>query len=151
MLSPALAAISLVLLMTACDRSKPALPPAEPTANPTNAVAEATPPKSQFASLLGRWERPDGGYVLEFKSVDAAGKLDAHYFNPGSINVERAQAVVESDGTKIFVVLRDANYPGCIYKLTFDAKSDQLFGTYFQAAMGETYDVTFGRQKSDGR
>ena len=50
--------------------------------------------------------------------------------------------------TKVTVVLRDANYPGCIYKLAYDEQADQLFGTYFQAAMGQTYDVVFARLKS---
>ena len=29
-----------------------------------------------FDKLNGRWLRPDGGYVLEIRSVDASGKID---------------------------------------------------------------------------
>ena len=31
--------------------------------------------------LQGRWRRPDGGYVIEIKEIDASGKMDAGYFN----------------------------------------------------------------------
>lgn len=113
----------------------------------TNATVEVPKLKADFSKLIGRWERPDGGYVLELKSVDAQGKLEAKYLNPNPINVEQASATAEADAIKVFVILRDQNYPGCTYKLTYDAKADQLFGKYFQASMGETYDVTFGRLK----
>jgi hypothetical protein len=45
------------------------------------------------------------------------------------------------------VELRDANYPGCTYNLKYDPQTDQLFGQYFQAALQETFDVTFARVK----
>jgi hypothetical protein len=61
--------------------------------------------------------------------------------------VSQARAYQESGVTKVFVELRDVNYPGCTYKLAYDAQSDQLFGQYFQATLQETYDVTFGRMK----
>lgn len=144
------AVIVFAFLLTACDRSATVPPPVDKPVM-TNAVVEPARPKPQFEKLLGRWERPDGGYVLEFRSVDADGKLDAGYFNPGPIKVERALAVLEAGSPKVFVVLRDVNYPGCTYKLTYDVKADQLFGQYFQASMNETYDVAFGRQKADGQ
>jgi hypothetical protein len=105
------------------------------------------PAKPEFQKLLGRWERPDGGYVLEFRAVDGVGNLDTGYFNPAPIKVERAAAVVEAGNTKVFIVLRDVNYPGSTYSLTYDAAADQLFGQYFQATQQQTYDVTFGRLK----
>jgi hypothetical protein len=37
---------------------------------------------SDFSVLPGRWVRPDGGYVVTIKSVDASGTLDAAYANP---------------------------------------------------------------------
>jgi hypothetical protein len=37
--------------------------------------------------LKGRWQRPDGGYIMEIKSVASDGAMDAAYFNPKSIHV----------------------------------------------------------------
>ena len=68
-----------------------------------------------------------------------------HYFNPRPINVFQAQASHKDGSLVVFVELRDANYPGSTYQLTYDAKADQLFGTYYQAAIKERFDVAFGR------
>ena len=53
---------------------------------------------SGFDTLNGRWLRPDGGYILEIKAVDASGKIDAAYFNPKPINIAKAEAT--RDGSK---------------------------------------------------
>ena len=47
--------------------------------------------------------------------------------------------------TKVFIELRDTNYPGPTYTLTYDPKEDQLKGVYFQAALQQSYDVVFVR------
>jgi hypothetical protein len=91
--------------------------------------------------------RPDGGYVLEIKTVATDGKIEAGYFNPGVIHVSKAFALQEGTTTKVFVELQDVNYPGCTYSLTYDPKTDQLYGQYFQAALQQTFDITFGRLK----
>src|SRR5690349_10593320 len=39
----------------------------------------------------------------------------------------------DGNATKVFVELRDVNYPGSIYTLTYEASSDQLKGIYYQA------------------
>jgi len=107
-------------------------------------MTEAKTPVA-FTRLLGRWERPDGGYVLGLLSVAPDGKFEATYSNPQPIHVERAVALSENGTTKVFVVLRDVNYPGCTYSLTYDDKADQLSGQYFQASQQQTYDVAFVR------
>ncbi len=137
-----LACVVATLCLAAGCGQKPAEPGKAATPGPPSQ------PKPQLQKLLGKWERPDGGYVLELKSVDADGKFEAGYFNPGPIHVERAQGVLDSEGTRLIVELRDENYPGCIYKLQYDAKLDQLYGTYYQAAIEQTYDVAFGRLKA---
>jgi hypothetical protein len=38
--------------------------------------------ESGFRALSGRWLRPDGGYILDIRDVDARGKIDAVYLNP---------------------------------------------------------------------
>jgi len=111
----------------------------------SNAPFAVAPANQKYDKLKGRWARPDGGYVIEVRSSDAEGRLEAGYFNPSPIKVSQARAYQEGGATKVFVELRDENYPGCTYKLTYDAQSDQLFGQYYQATMQQTYDVAFGR------
>ncbi|MCX6895004.1 MAG: hypothetical protein NTZ16_05785 [Verrucomicrobia bacterium] len=140
--------LAVMFALSACKQeTSPQNPPAPASPAATNAAPAPVAAKSAFEKLVGRWERPDGGYVLELKSVDAEGKVAAGYFNPSPINVERAIATTEAGALKVFVLLRDENYPGCTYKLTYDAATDQLFGQYFQASQQETYDITFARQK----
>lgn len=121
--------------------------PLAPRASETNAAPAAAAASPELAKLVGKWERPDGDYILEIKGVDASGKLDAGYFNPDPINVARAAAMRDKGTNKVFIELRDANYPGCTYSLTYDPQSDQLYGQYYQAAMQQTFDVTFARVK----
>ncbi len=112
--------------------------------NSTSAVSSAS---AEFEKLKGKWARIDGDYVLEIKSVSSAGQMEAAYFNPNPIKVSRALGIAEGKDTKVFVELRDEGYPGCTYSLTYSAETDQLFGTYFQAAMQQTYEVVFSRLK----
>ena len=100
-----------------------------------------------FQVLKGRWQRPDGGYVIEIKNIDRVGKMEAAYFNPRPIHVAKANAARDGNTTKIFIELRDVNYPGSTYNLTYDPKSDQLKGTYFQAVLKQTFEVVFDRLK----
>jgi len=100
-----------------------------------------------FETLTGRWLRLDGGYVLEIRSVDASGLIDAAYLNPRPIDVARAEATRDGSVLKVFVELRAPGYPGSTYTLTYDRKSDQLEGVYFQAALRQSFDVRFVRLK----
>lgn len=103
--------------------------------------------KGIFEALQGRWRRPDGGYVIDIKNIDSAGVMDAAYFNPRPIRVARAQATQEGQIIKVFVELRDVGYPGSTYTLTYDPQTDRLNGVYFQAAMQQSFDVTFFKMK----
>jgi uncharacterized protein (DUF2147 family) len=103
--------------------------------------------RAGFDRLKGRWRRPDGGYVLEIKEIDDKGKMVAAYFNPRPINVSRAEASQEGATTKVFIELRDTNYPGATYTLTYDPVRDQLRGVYFQPALQQSFDVVFVRMK----
>jgi len=130
-----------------------AAPTGEPAIAPPPAVAapdrkaSASQAKPGFDVLKGKWVRPDGGYVVEVRSVDASGKMDASYANPGRINVSQAKASRDGPTVKVFIELRDVNYPGSTYNLTYDPQSDQLKGIYFQAALQERYEVFFVRMK----
>jgi uncharacterized protein (DUF2147 family) len=139
-------AAACALAVSSCKKDEGSPAAASPEFKGTN-TASAAASHPEFAKLTGKWERPDGGYVLEIKGVDAAGTMQAAYFNPKPINVSRAAALYKDGAVKVIVELRDENYPGCTYNLTYDPQSDQLYGQYFQAAMQQTFDVTFGRMK----
>jgi hypothetical protein len=110
----------------------------------TATIEKANP---DFGTLKGRWVRTDGGYILSVKDVDPGGKMDASYYNPRPINVSKAQAARDGAILKVFVELRDAGYPGSTYTLTYDPKTDRLGGVYYQAAIGQRFDVVFIRSK----
>ena len=136
-------------LLYGCGRKEDTPSPAPPPAavNATNQPAPAATPKLGFEKLQGKWLRPDGGYILEIRSATAEGKLDAGYFNPRPINVAKAEASRDGETVKVFIELRDVNYPGSTYTLVHDPATDRLAGNYFQAAMGQNFDVEFVRQK----
>ena len=73
--------------------------------------------------------------------------LTAAYFNPRPIKVSKAEASIVGETLRVFIELRDVNYPGSTYQLTWDPAEDRLKGTYYQAALRESYDVEFGRLK----
>lgn len=134
-------------------RPRHAPPAAESITTSTNppAAAVVAPDKpaseSKFGGLVGRWVRPDGGYVLEIRSVDNLGVVEAGYFNPKPIHVEKAAALRENGITKLYIVLRDINYPGSTYTLAYDPASDLLQGIYFQAIQQQNFEVAFQRIK----
>jgi len=116
-------------------------------ANATNLPAPGATSNARFEKLQGKWLRPDGGYILEIRSAAADGKLDVGYFNPRSINVAKAVALQDGQSVKVFVELRDVNYPGSTYTLVYDAERDQLNGIYFQAVQQQQFEVVFERVK----
>mgnify|MGYP001249913340 CR=1 FL=1 len=142
--APVLGAAALCGLLVSCGSKTDTAPAQGPE---TNVAPSATTVSPELAKLVGQWQRPDGGYVIEIKSVDPSGKLDAAYFNPNPINVSRAVAWREQGTTKVVIELRDVNYPGSTYNLKHDPQSDQLFGQYFQATMQQTFEVAFARLK----
>ena len=111
---------------------------------PTTAAAASL---SEFGILQGRWVRPDGGYVITIKAVDAAGKLDAGYANPNPLPFARAEAARDGDAIKVFLELRAGGYNGSTDTLTYDRASDQLRGVYYQAVARQSYDIYFVRAK----
>lgn len=118
-------------------------PPESPRASPVPGGAERAEPAPAFDRLAGRWERTDGGYILEVRAVDPQGRADAAYLNPRPIHVEQALATRAGGVLTLFVELQDVNYPGSTYNLAYDPAGDRLEGTYFQAVEGQTYSVTF--------
>ncbi len=88
---------SVFISLTAClvascgrqDAQNTASSVTSPAESQAGAVATAKP---EFLRLVGKWERSDGGYMLEIKGVDGEGRLEATYLNPNPIHVSRAIA-----------------------------------------------------------
>ena len=89
----------------------------------------------------------EAGVWTDLKNVDERGALDAAYLNPRPIHVAKAEAFRDGAATKVFIELRDVNYPGSSYELTYDPQSDQLTGIYFQAVQQQRFEVVFDREK----
>ncbi len=131
----------LICLFAATTGIVPAISAAQVSAN-SSARSE-----SVFGALPGRWVRPDGGYVINIRSVDAAGKLDAAYANPNPLPFSRAEATLDGKAIKLFFELRTGGYNGSTYTLTYDPASDTLKGVYFQAVAQQKFDIYFTRAK----
>lgn len=98
-----------------------------------------------FQKLEGRWQRRDGGSIIEIRNVAADGTIDAAYLNPQSVRVRRSALSMDGGHARLFIELGDVNYPGSTYTLTLDPLDDRLKGTYFQAVAREVSGVSFER------
>lgn len=98
-----------------------------------------------FSALVGQWVRPDGGYTITIKSVDAAGKIDASYANPTPLPFSKARATKNGRKLELFFEIVAGGYAGSTYTLTLDPATDTLKGTYYQAVAKQKYDVFFRR------
>lgn len=138
-------AIVLLAGLLACAPPKET-PPAAGAVAPTPAHVATT--AADFQKLVGRWHRTDGDYTIEILGAALDGTLDARYFNPGPIHVSRAQARVQEGKLTLIVELRDRNYPGNLYTLTYDSAEDVLRGLYMHLGLQQTFDVTFVRERA---
>jgi hypothetical protein len=114
----------------------------------TELVLRFLPRDPGYDRLIGRWQRPDGGYIIEIVAVDAEGKVDAAYFNPSPINVSMARASVRDRRLELYVELKDRSYPGNYYTLNYDAETDRLVGVYHHLGIGQNFTVEFLRLKT---
>jgi hypothetical protein len=108
------------------------------------------PPQQKMSdknSLVGNWVRTDAPYRIQISELLDDGKMKAGYFNPKLINVSKAGWVNTGGVIKIYVELRDQNYPGSNYNLTYLPERDLLAGIYYQAVEGTTFEVEFVRAK----
>ena len=138
-----------MFVATSCQKpakETPASATAAPAAPAAASKAQAAAVPEPVQKLLGKWLRADGGYVLELKSAELSGVVQAAYFNPKSINVSRAIWMQGATGFQVVVELNDVGYPGATYVLSHDAQSDRLIGKYNQPAMQQSFDIEFVRQ-----
>jgi hypothetical protein len=96
--------------------------------------------------IIGEWVRSDGGYIIRVRGVNPDGSVDAGYFNPAKINIEEANVSLWKGFVKLFIKLQDKGYPGSTYNLNYYPEKDALAGFYYQAAIGQTYEVVFLRK-----
>lgn len=73
--------------------------------------------------------------------------MNAKYFNPGPINVSESEWMNAAGFLRIYVELRDENYSGSSYKLTYMPERGMLVGDYFQAVESVIYYVEFARSE----
>lgn len=97
--------------------------------------------------LAGAWERTDAPYQLKISELAEGGSMKAGYFNPNPINVDKASWINDNGQLQMYIELRDVNYPGSNYTLTYYPQQDMLSGRYYQAVEGVTYPVEFTRVK----
>jgi len=112
-----------------------------------DAKIAASAEKPDFKVIIGEWVRPDGGYIVRVRNVNPDGSVDAGYFNPGKINIAEANVSLWKGMVKLFIKLQDKGYPGSTYTLYYYPEKDALAGFYYQAAVGQTYEVVFFRKK----
>lgn len=134
----------LALVLGACAGSALAQDKAAPAAK---VKAPTIVSDTGLDILVGRWARPDGGYVVSIRGVDASGRLDAGYQNPNPLPFAKAEASRDGTATKVFLELRVGGYNGSTYTLTYDPASDVLHGVYYQAVAEQSFDVYFERIK----
>jgi hypothetical protein len=121
--------------------------PKSETSNDQNLKKEAaqTVSPGNFSNLVGRWIRPDGGYIIEIRNVGSNGLLQAAYFNPRPIHVSRARLTIVNKEPQVFIELRDVGYPGATYALIYHPEQDVLTGLYYQPTVGQSFEVIFVR------
>ncbi|MCP4578374.1 MAG: hypothetical protein GY846_19045 [Deltaproteobacteria bacterium] len=112
-----------------------------------DAEAGASPEKPDFNVIIGEWVRSDGGYIVRIRDVNPDGSVDAGYFNPAKINISEANVSLWKGFVKLFIKLQDKGYPGSAYTLYYYPEKDALAGFYYQAAIGQTFEVIFLRKK----
>ena len=117
---------------------------AENNITPAPAVSSNTPAPDK-EKLVGRWQRADGGYIIELKNPTPEGLIEAGYFNPNPINVGKSAWQNKDGRLMVMIELQDQNYPGSLYNLEYQSHVDKLTGTYFQAVERVSYNVEFVR------
>ena len=144
---------AIATIVVACDQQKEQKESngSKSMTSTTGTVSEPIEPQEQKtfdrSILVGDWIRTDAEYRLTISELLDDGTLKAGYFNPKSINVGKAGWIFSEGAMKIYIELRDENYPGSNYNLVYYPEKDLLAGKYFQAVEGVTYDVGFFRKK----
>ena len=114
--------------------------------SPTAEIAVSAE-QPDFSVIIGEWVRPDGGYIVRVRDIKPDSSVDAGYYNPDAINIAEANVSLWKGLVKLFIKLQDKGYPGSTYTLYYYAEKDALAGFYYQAELGQTFEVVFLRKK----
>lgn len=132
--------LALGLVLTGAAMAQGAAPAAKGAGTP--AIVE----NIKLDVLKGAWVRPDGGYTIMIKSIGQNGQLEAIYYNPNPLPFAKALATREGATLRLNFELQAGGYAGSTYHLAYDAASDRLRGTYYQAVAKQKFDVYFARK-----
>lgn len=130
-------AMALAMAGAGLSQTRPSRPEGSVSAAPARVSAEV---------LKGTWIRPDGGYRIVIQGVGADGKLDAMYFNPSQLPFARAQISQDAATFRVVLELQAGGYAGSTYDLLYEAATDRLKGTFYQAVAKQRFDVFFIRK-----
>jgi hypothetical protein len=137
----------LAVVASGCNEGQDKGKTTEPASTSTETVSPRQKTTADKGVLLGDWTRTDASYQIKITELLDDGTMKAGYFNPKSINVASALWAFTDGVLKIYIELRDENYPGSNYNLIYYPERDLLAGKYFQAVERVTYDVGFARKK----
>ena len=137
--------VAWVALIISCSQTHNKKDPATDVKTGFPAAKQKIPADKN--QLVGNWVRTDSPYQIKITVVQDGGNLKAGYYNPKSIHIGKAMWNNAEGILKVYVELRDENYPGSNYKLNYYAENDALAGEYFQAVEGITYNVAFTRAR----
>jgi len=140
---------AITTIVVACDQQKEKKESDGSEGKPSSVSEPIKAQQKAFdrSVLVGDWIRTDAEYRIAISELRDDGTLKAGYFNPNAINVGKAGWSFSEGTMKIYIELRDENYPGSNYNLVYYPDKDLLAGKYFQAVEGVTYDVGFFRKK----
>ncbi len=97
--------------------------------NASGSLSPVSVRPDDFIDLIGHWRRKDGGYRLEIRKVGSDGRVTAAYYNPKSINVARAEALLKKAEQHVYIEFQDVGYPGSAYALVYQPNGDILVDT----------------------
>ena len=137
----------MVIFVFSCNESQEKSKATEPENTSTENVSPQQGKIPDKNKLIGEWTRTDASYQIIITELLDDGTMKAGYFNPASINVSSAMWAFADGVLKIYIELKDENYPGSNYNLIYYPERDLLAGKYFQAVERVTYDVGFTRVK----
>ena len=144
---PLLLPVVIAMLIFSCDQQNVKEEKAESNSTTNAPVTQQQKKIAGKTMLVGDWTRTDAPYQIKITELLDDGNMKAVYFNPKSINVGTALWTSDNGILKIYIELRDENYPGSNYNLIYYPEKDLLAGKYFQAVEKVTYDVGFIRAK----
>ncbi|MCH6575080.1 MAG: hypothetical protein IH795_07740, partial [Bacteroidetes bacterium] len=98
--------------------------------NTTGDTLQSSRKSADIKLLVGDWVRTDASYLIKIIKVNEDGTLEAQYFNPKPINVGSATWEERHGSLTITVELRDENYPGSTYTLSYLPDRDAFAGDY---------------------